>query len=176
MTQKKTIPVIGMACSACSANVEQRLRSLNGIISASVSLPSRTALVEWDDSLITLDDMKREISAIGYDLVIEADRSVAEMERREYTELRRKVVVSWVVALLVMAISTGWLRIGSRTVADQTSMLLALFNLVYCGREFYIRAWRQLCHRTASMDTLVALSTGIAFLFSVVNTFAGERL
>lgn len=105
MTQKKTIPVIGMACSACSANVEQRLRSLNGIISASVSLPSRTALVEWDDSLITLDDMKREISAIGYDLVIEADRSVAEMERREYTELRRKVVVSWVVALLVMAIS-----------------------------------------------------------------------
>ena len=104
MTQKKTIPVIGMACSACSANVEQRLRSLNGIISASVSLPSRTALVEWDDSLITLDDMKREISAIGYDLVIEADRSVAEMERREDTELRRTVVVSWVVALLVMAI------------------------------------------------------------------------
>ena len=176
MTQKKTIPVIGMACSACSANVEQRLRSLDGIISASVSLPSRTALVEWDDSLITLDDMKREISAIGYDLVIEADRSVAEMERRDYTMLRRKVVVSWVVALLVMAISMGWLKIGSRDVANQTSMLLALLNLAYCGREFYVRAWRQLCHRTASMDTLVALSTGIAFIFSVVNTFAGDRL
>ena len=176
MTQKKTIPVTGMACSACSANVERCLQSLDGIIAASVSLPSRTALVEWDDSRITLEDMKREISAIGYDLVIEADRSVAEMERREYTRLRKQTILSWGVALLVMAISMGWLKVGSRDVANQTCMLLAALNLGYCGREFYIRAWRQLRHRTASMDTLVALSTGIAFVFSVVNTFAGDRL
>ncbi|MBR3088772.1 MAG: heavy metal translocating P-type ATPase [Prevotella sp.] len=174
--QKKTIPVIGMACSACSANVERHLRSLDGIVSASVSLPSRTALVEWDESRISLDDMKREISAIGYDLVIEADRSAEEIEHRGFVLLRRKVAVSWAIALLVMAITMGWVKVGNRDVANQTAMLLAAFNLVYCGREFYARALQQLRHLTASMDTLVALSTGIAFVFSVVNTFWGDRL
>ena len=174
--QKKTIPVIGMACSACSANVERHLRSLDGIVSASVSLPTRTALVEWDESRISLDDMKREISAIGYDLVIEADRSAEEIEHRGFVLLRRKVIVSWAIALLVMAITMGWVKVGNRNVANQTAMLLAAFNLVYCGREFYARALQQLRHLTASMDTLVALSTGIAFVFSVVNTFWGDRL
>ena len=174
--QKKTIPVIGMACSACSANVERHLRSLDGIVAASVSLPTRTALVEWDESRISLDDMKREISAIGYDLVIEADRSAEEIEHRGFVLLRRKVIVSWAIALLVMAITMGWITVGNRDVANQTAMLLAAFNLVYCGREFYARALQQLRHLTASMDTLVALSTGIAFVFSVVNTFWGDRL
>ncbi|MBO4659352.1 MAG: heavy metal translocating P-type ATPase [Prevotella sp.] len=174
--QKKTIPVIGLACSACSANVERHLRSLDGIISATVSLPTRTALVEWDENRITLEDMKREVSAIGYDLVIEADRSAAEIERRGYLLLRKKVIVSWVVALLVMAITMGWAKVGNRDVANQTAMLLAAFNMVYCGREFYVRAVQQLRHLTAGMDTLVALSTAIAFVFSVVNTFWGEQL
>ena len=105
--QKKNIPVIGLACSACSANVERHLRSLDGIISATVSLPTRTALVEWDEHRITLEDMKREVSSIGYDLVIEADRSAAEIERRDYLLLKKKVIVSWVVAHpMVMAITS----------------------------------------------------------------------
>ena len=73
---KKTIPVIGMACSVCSANVEKKLQSLEGINSASVSLASRTALVDYNPDIISLEDMKREISNAGYDLVIENDRSV----------------------------------------------------------------------------------------------------
>ncbi len=185
---KKTIPVIGMACSVCSANVERKLNSLEGIHSATVSLAGRTALVDYDPEKITLEDMKREISNAGYDLVIEADRSAEEINRREFTLLKRKTLLSWLFALLVMAFSMGWLSLGMETAssmeeghhandfANQICLLLALANMVYCGRMFYISAWKQLRHRTANMDSLVALSTLIAFLFSAFNTFFGEMV
>lgn len=176
---KKTIPVIGMACSACSANVERKLRSLAGISDASVSLATRTATIDYDPSQITLTDIKSEISKIGYDLVIETGRSADEIQRREFALLKRKTTVSWLLAVLVMAISMHWLPLGdntNRTLTDQTCLLLALFNMVWCGRQFYISAWRQLCHGAANMDTLVAMSTLIAFGFSVFNTYAGDAV
>lgn len=189
---KKTIPVIGMACSVCSANVERKLNSLEGINSATVSLAGRTALVDYDPEKITLEDMKREISNAGYDLVIEADRSAEEINRREFTLLKRKTLLSWLFAILVMAFSMGWVSLGMENTAsmgdgmmmdshtsafnNQISLILALLNMVYCGRMFYVSAWKQLKHRTANMDSLVALSTLIAFLFSAFNTFFGEMV
>ncbi len=110
-----------MACSVCSANVEKKLQSLEGINSAS-------------------------------DLVIESDRSVEEINRREFTLLRRRALASWLFAILIC-------------------LLLALANLLYCGKQFYVSAWKQLLHHTANMDSLVALSTLIAFLFSTFITF-----
>lgn len=189
---KKTIPVIGMACSVCAANVERKLNSLEGITSATVSLAGRTALVDYDPEKITLEDMKREISNAGYDLVIEADRSAEEINRREFTLLKRKTLLSWFFAILVMAFSMGWVLTGmENTVSmgygmmrdshasafnNQISLILALLNMLYCGRMFYVSAWKQLKHRTANMDSLVALSTLIAFLFSAFNTFFGEMV
>ena len=173
---KKTIPVVGMACSACSANVEKKLNSLAGISSASVSLPGRSALIDYDPTTISLEKMKQAVNDIGYDLVIEADRSVAEIEQRAYTLLRRRTLLSWLFALSVMAISMHWLPLGSRDMANQVALLLALANFMYCGREFFINAVRQLRHLTANMDTLVALSTGISFVFSCINTFWGDAL
>ena len=173
---KKTIPVVGMACSACSANVEKKLNSLEGVHAASVSLLSRSALIDFDPAVISLDDMKREINNIGYDLVTEADRSAIEIEQSAYVLLRRKVLFSWIFALLVMAISMHWIVLGNRDMGNQVSLLLALFNLIYCGRSFYLTAFKQLRHGAANMDTLVALSTGISFLFSVFNTFWGESV
>lgn len=173
---KKTIPVVGMACSACSANVEKKLNSLEGVHAASVSLAGRSALIDFDPSVISLDDMKREINNIGYDLVTEADRSAIEIEQSAYVLLRRKVLFSWIFALLVMAISMHWIVLGNRDMGNQVSLLLALFNLIYCGRSFYLTAFKQLRHGAANMDTLVALSTGISFLFSVFNTFWGESV
>ena len=189
---KKTIPVIGMACSVCSANVERKLNSLEGINSATVSLAGRTALVDYDPEKITLEDMKREISNAGYDLVIEADRSAEEINRREFTLLKRKTLLSWLFAILVMAFSMGWVSLGMENTAstgdgmmmdshtsafnNQISLILALLNMMYCGRMFYVSAWKQLKHRTANMDSLVALSTLIAFLFSTFNTFFGEMV
>ena len=173
---KKTIPVVGMACAACSAHVERKLNSLPGIQSASVSLPGRSALVEYDEKEISPEQMKREINAIGYDLVIESDRSVEEIERNAYRQLKRKTLLSWFFAVLCMAVSMGWISLGPTQVSNQVAMLLALANFVYCGRRFFASAWKQLLQRSANMDTLVALSTGISFIFSAFNTFYGERV
>ena len=172
---KKTIPVIGMACSVCSANVEKKLRSLKGINSASVSLASRTTLVDYNPDIISLEDMKREISNAGYDLVIENDRSVEEINRREFTLLRRRTLASWLFAILTMCFSMGWIS-HTGSFANQICLLLTLANLLYCGKQFYVSAWKQLLHHTANMDSLVALSTLIAFLFSTFNTFFGEMV
>ena len=172
---KKTIPVIGMACSVCSANVEKKLQSLEGINSASVSLASRTALVDYNPDIISLEDMKREISNAGYDLVIENDRSVEEINRREFTLLRRRTLASWLFAVLTMCFSMGWIS-HTGSFANQICLLLTLANLLYCGKQFYVSAWKQLLHHTANMDSLVALSTLIAFIFSTFNTFFGEMV
>lgn len=172
---KKTIPVIGMACASCSANVERKLNSLDGIQQASVSLPGRSALIDYDPAKISLEDMKRAVNGIGYDLVIEADRSAVEIERRAYTLLKRKTVLSWLFAALCMSLSMHWLRIGDASLTNQVELLLALANIVVCGWTFYRTAWCQLLHATANMDTLVCLSTAITFLFSVFNTFWGEQ-
>ena len=173
---KRTIPVIGMACSACSANIEKKLNSLNGITSASVSLPSRSALVDFNPDEVSLTDMKAAINAIGYDLVIEDGRSAVEIEKRAYTLLKRKAILSWIFAIGVMAISMHWINFGNNNTSNQVALLVALGNMLYCGKQFYVSAWKQLKNGLANMDTLVALSTLIAFLFSVFNTFWGEAV
>ena len=177
---KKTIPVIGMACSVCAANVERKLNSLDGINSATVSLAGRTALVDFNPEQITLEDMKREICNAGYDLVIEENRSAEEINRREFTLLKRKTIGSWIFSLLVMAFSMGWISMGAeselaaRNINNQMALIIALVNMIWCGKGFYISAWKQLKHATANMDSLVALSTMIAFLLSAFNTFWGD--
>lgn len=172
--EKKTIAVIGMACAGCAANVERRLNELNGISSAAVNFAARTALVEYDPKVITPQMMKEEIIKAGYDLVIDEDESVAAIERHAYSQLIRRMAASWVFAALTMGISMRWLNVGSTSAADQTMLIIALVNIAYCGRVFYVNAWRQLMHKTANMDTLVAMSTLISFLFSVFNTFWGD--
>ncbi len=144
--ETKTIPVVGMACASCSAHVERKLNSLQGVQSASVSLPGRSALVEYDPSVISLEQMKAEINGIGYDLIIDRETSVTEIENRAYTVLKRKTILSWVFSLLVMSISMGWIHLGNRDVANQTSMLISLLNLFVCGRVFFRNAWKQLSH------------------------------
>ena len=169
---KKTIPVIGMACVVCAANVENKLRGLQGVSSASVSLATRTVLVDYDPDVITLDDMKREVSNAGYDLVVESDRNAEEINRREYTLLRRRTLLSWLFAALTMYFGMS----GDGAFNNQICLILALLNMFYCGRRFYVSAAKQITHRTANMDSLVALSTLIAFLFSTFNTFFGEAV
>lgn len=172
--EKKTFAVLGMMCAGCAANVERRLNQTEGVQSASVNLPARTALIDYDETVTSPEQIKESLSAIGYDLVIEEDRNVEAIERRAYTGLMMKVVASWVIAAVVMAISMGWINIGTRDTANQSMLILALLNILYPGRQFYVNTVRQLMHASANMDTLVALSTGISFLFSTFNTFWGE--
>ena len=172
--EKKNIPVIGMMCAVCSANVERKLRSLDGVKDVAVSLPGRSAQVEYDPGVISLQRMKDEVAAAGYDLVIEEDRSVTELEHRSFVLLRRKMVLSWVLSLLCMSVSMGWIRVGNADIANQTMLIISLACMIFCGRQFYITAWKQLRHLTAGMDMLVAMSTAISFIFSVFNTFWGD--
>ena len=173
---KQTLPVVGMACAACAANVQRKLSSLEGVLSVAVSLSSRSALVEYDPSRVSLQAMKEAVNSIGFDLVIEPDRDVVELEHREYIRLRRTTVLSWGVSLLVMAFSMHWIPVGSALTGNLVAMMLALAGLLCCGRCFYVSARKQLCHGFCSMDTLVALSTGITFLFSTFNTFWGDAV
>lgn len=168
--------MVGLACSACSANVEKKLNSLSGVKSASVNLLARTALVEYDATEISLEKMKSEVNAIGYDLVIESNRSVEAIERRELQLLKQSTLLSWVFAILCMCVSMGWLNLGGKAMNNQVALLLALANFVVCGRGFFVKSWQQLRHASANMDTLVALSTGIAFVFSAFNTFWGDAV
>ena len=172
--EKKNIPVIGMMCAVCSANVERKLRSLDGVKDVAVSLPGRSAQVEYDPGVISLQQMKDEVAAAGYDLVIEEDRSVTELEHRSFVLLRRKMVLAWVLSLLCMSVSMGWIRVGNADIANQTMLIISLACMIFCGRQFYITAWKQLRHLTAGMDMLVAMSTAISFIFSVFNTFWGD--
>ena len=173
---KQTIPVIGMACSSCSANIEKKLNTLKGVNSASVSLPGRSALIDFNPQVISLEKMKAEINALGYDLVIDKETSVEEIEKREYVLLKRKTALSWLFSIAVMCVSMRWIDLGSRDITNQVALLIALANMLYCGRQFYVSSFRQLRHGSANMDTLVALSTGIAFLFSTFNTFWGDAV
>ena len=131
MIQKKTIAVLGMMCAGCAASVDRKLNSLEGIVSASVNLPGRTVLVEYDDERITLEQMKQAVSAIGYDMVIEEDRNVEAIERRAYQTLRLKVIVSWLFAIFVMALCMGWFGMSalSNDYRNQLALIISLLNL-----------------------------------------------
>lgn len=164
-----------MACASCSANVERKLNQISGIRAAVVSLNSRTAHLSFDDQETSLSQIKQEINAIGYDLIIEEGRVVEEIEREAFGRLTKKMILSWFFAVLVMVVSMPESGVvSSRSAANQLALLIAVANIIWCGRQFYRSAWNQLRHRSANMDTLVAMSTGVAFLFSVFNTFFGE--
>lgn len=165
MIQKQTIPVVGMACSSCSAHVERTLSEQPGVVATSVNLAMRTALVEYDDALTSLEKLKAAVNAIGFDLIIEQDRSAEEMERRELSLLIRKMLLAWGFVLGVHGVQ------GVQG-AQELQLILALGCLLVCGRQFYISAWKQLRHGMASMDTLVCFSTAISFLYSTVVTLS----
>jgi len=172
---KKTIAVLGMRCAGCSASVEDTLRKMDGVASANVNLAARSALIEFDEKKVAPEQMKAALADLGFDMVIEDDRDVQAEERKNFTRLRNRVILSWVFALLVMAISMGWIPVKPALMANIIMMGLSLLNLVLCGRQFYASAIRQLKHGTSNMDTLVSLSTCISFLFSVFNTFWGDQ-
>ena len=171
---KKQIPVIGMSCSSCSAHIEKKLQSLKGIKTASVSLPMRSASVEYNPEIITPEDMKKEIQALGYDLILDEEKSVTEIENRAYKSLVNQTIASWVLSILSMAVSMSWISIGDKSATLQVLFIISLINILYCGRQFYIVAIKQLLHRSANMDTLIALSTFIAFAFSALVTFGAS--
>ncbi|MEG0993226.1 MAG: heavy metal translocating P-type ATPase [Bacteroidales bacterium] len=170
----KNLPVLEMSCASCAVNVEEHVRKLAGVKSASVNFASNTLQVEFDPKKITLQQLQQEVRSIGYDLIVEDENAVEKQEASEqkhYHELKIKTIGAWLVAIPLMIMGMFFMQIDW---LKWVEMALCLPFLFYFGASFFVNAWKQLKHKKANMDTLVALSTAIAFLFSLFNTVYPE--
>lgn len=178
-TTRKTFAVTGMTCASCANSVESMLRAQDGVQSASVNFASNSVLVEYDADRATPQAMKETIQSIGYDLVIDEPEEFAGDEddddhhhhHRPATDTalsRLQRNTTWAVLLSIPTVIIGMFFMDM-PYADEIMWLFSTPVLFVFGRQFFINAWKQAKHRRANMDTLVALSTGIAYVFSVFN-------
>lgn len=175
-TIKKTFSVLEMSCAACAARVDKTLNRQPGVCRASVNYAAATATVEYEPDLCSPEKLKEAVVAAGYDLVIETneDKRKQEVEDAHESKYRKlKFRTMWAVILSVPLMIIGIFFAG-KPYTDYIMWLLATPVVCWLGRDFYINAWKQLKHRTSNMDTLVANSTGIAYLFSLFNLFFPE--
>ena len=168
--EKITVPVLEMSCAVCANNVENEVRSILGVDSATVNFAANTLTVSFDPKKTSLLQIKSAVQAIGYDLVIEEnnrEKIQEKAEKQHYQSIKKRTITAWILSIPLMGIS---MTIMHQNWANWVMLLLTLPILSFCGQSFYINAWKQLRHKSANMDTLVSLSTIIAFLFSLFNT------
>lgn len=167
----KTYPVTGMSCAGCATNVEKRLKNQEGVTSASVNYSNNSAYINFDPEVTSPEKLKKEIQAIGYDLILEEDAepSLKAKEKSRFRELRLKLIIAAILTAPVFIISMFWHH--GPTWLNYLMFVLTTPVIIFSGAEFYRIAWKQAKKRMANMDTLVALGTGAAFLFSIFNTF-----
>ena len=168
--QKDTFPVLGMSCAACAARVDKTLKRQPGVKEANVNYAAATATVEYDTDSCTPEALKAAVVDAGYDLVVDkgadTEQEVADAHAAHYRSLKFRTVWAVVLALPVAVIGMFFPDMPG---ANLAMWAFATPVLCWLGRDFYRNAWKQLRHRTANMDTLVAVSTGIAYLFSLFN-------
>jgi Cu2+-exporting ATPase len=171
---RKSFPVLEMTCAACAVSVESMLKNTPGVTVATVNYANQSAFVEYDNSAATVNDLQQAVRSIGYDLVIDTEDPQAikeEAQRKQYEAVKSRTIWSSILALPVVIIGMFFMDMPY---GNYISMVLTAPVVFYFGRNFFIHAWKQARHGKANMDTLVALSTGIAFVFSVFNTFFPE--
>jgi len=172
---KSTFPVIGMSCASCASSVESMLSNTEGVSLASVNFANSSVLVEYDNSIETTV-LQNAVREIGYDLIIETENASEKQKELEDQQFKKlKVRLFWSIILTVPIFVIGMFFMNWFP-GKWISMSLTFPVLFWFGRSFFVNAWKQLKHRNANMDTLVALSTGIAFVFSLFNTFFPEFL
>lgn len=170
---KRTFPITGMTCSSCAVSVESMLKAQKGVITASVNFANSTAFVDYDPYTADLKDFKNAIQSIGYDILIDDDSMDRkdEIEIRQYKTLKINTLLSLLLSLPTVIIAMLFMDMPY---ANLIMLLLSAPVLFWFGRMFFINAYKKARHFKANMDSLVALSTGIAFLFSLFNTFFPE--
>ena len=172
--KRESFPVLEMTCAACAVSVESMLKATPGVKDAAVNFANQTAWVEYDNKLTTPLDLQKSVQSIGYDLVVDVEDPQAVQEEAQlkyYQEIKRRTIWSSILALPVVIIGMFYMDMPY---GNYISMILSAPVVFYFGRNFFVNAWKQAKHGKANMDTLVALSTGIAFLFSSFNTFFPE--
>lgn len=167
---KETFPVLEMTCAACAISVESMLKSVNGVKEAGVNFANSSAWVEYNSEIATKNDLQNTIRSIGYDLVIDSDNSEEikeEAQRNHYKSIKHRTIWSSILSLPIVIIGMFFMDLPF---GNWIMMALAAPVVFYFGKSFFINAWKQAKHQKANMDTLVALSTGVAFVFSAFNT------
>ncbi|WP_102408663.1 heavy metal translocating P-type ATPase [Parabacteroides bouchesdurhonensis] len=168
--ETKVLPVLDMSCAVCAGNVENTVKAMPGVEEAVVNFAANTLNVKYHPSVISLQQMKFAVQNAGYDLVIEEKDSASiqeEMEHKRYKTLRRNTIGAWALSIPLALLGMVFMHLPG---ANWVMMILALAIMVLFGRSFYVNGIRHALHGSANMDTLVALSTSIAFLFSLFNT------
>ncbi|MDO4779392.1 MAG: heavy metal translocating P-type ATPase [Bacteroides sp.] len=169
-TIKRTFPVTGMGCAGCAATIDKTLNATNGIEHSSVNFATSTVAVEYQPSVLKAEDIRAVVQSVGYDLVLadedEANDILETAHQEKYNDLKRRTTFAIILSLPVMIVSMVFMNIPY---ANVIMLALATPVVFWLGRSFFINAWAQLKRGTSNMDTLVALSTGIAYLFSVFN-------
>lgn len=164
-----SFPVTGMTCAACASSVESILTNTDGVSGASVNFASSSVLVEYDTALEPTD-LQNALQAVGYDLIVDVEdpaEAQEKLQKQHYQDVKQRTIWSAILTLPVFIIGMFYMEwIPGRWI----SMVLSIPTLFWFGRSFYINAWKQARYGKANMDTLVALSTGIAFIFSLFNT------
>ena len=172
-TSKEIIPVTGMSCAACAGSVESILSKTEGVTKASVNFANNTVLVEYNE-LTSPQSLKQALQSVGYDLILDTENPAEaqeEIQKQHYDDIRRRTIWSAILTLPVFILGMFFMDwIPGRWI----SLVLSIPILFWLGKSFYINAWKQAKYGKANMDTLVALSTGIAFTFSVFNTVFPE--
>ena len=174
-TDKRTFPVMGMSCAACATRVGKTLNAQPGVREATVNYAAATATVEYDPDGCSPESLRQALREAGYDLLLDEGPGVeAEVEAAHsarFRQLRRRTI--WAIALSLPVAVLGMFGMGW-PYAGIISWLLATPVVFWLGRDFHLNAWRQLRHRSANMDTLVATSTSVAYLFSLFNLWYPE--
>ncbi|WP_417602352.1 heavy metal translocating P-type ATPase [Owenweeksia hongkongensis] len=174
MLVKETFPVTGMSCASCAVSVETMLKSTDGVKDAGVNFANSTAFAEYDSDKVSTSELQSAIQSIGYNLIIESEDPYAEQEKmqlEEYKKVKRRFIGSSIFALPVFVIGMFF---PNMPYAPWISMILTIPVLFYFGAHFFKNSWKLALKGSTNMDTLVALSTGIAFAFSVFNTIYPE--
>lgn len=169
-TETKVLPVLEMSCAVCAGNVESTVQALSGVEKASVNFAAGTLTVTYNPSVITLEVMQAAVQAAGYDLIVEAEDPVSMQEekaRMHYKILRRNTIGAWTLSIPLALLGMVFMHVPF---GNWIMMVLALAIMIFFGRSFYVNGVRHALKGKANMDTLVALSTSIAFLFSLFNT------
>lgn len=168
--QRKSYPVTGMTCAGCAISVESMIKSVPGVIDAGVNFANSTAWASYDEHQTNPKQLQKAVQSVGYDLIVDAEdpiKAQEEAQHQNYLETSRRMIWSSILALPVFLIGMFFMHMPYAT---WLSMLLTLPVVFWFGRNFFAGAWKQARHGKANMDTLVALSTGIAFSFSAFNT------
>ena len=172
---KQIFPILGMSCASCAARVDKTLNSQPGVQEASVNYASATAQVVYDADVCSPLNLKAAVQNAGYDLLIKGQEEEAdEVEKAHaarYRNLKRRTMGAIVLAIPIMVLSMVFMHLAW---VNYVVWLLSTPVMFVLGRGIFIGAWKQLRHGTSKMDTLVALSTGIAYMFSVFNLFFPE--